>query len=196
MPGDSSRKQDQAGYRVITDPPADPEIEVYRVTGFVKWFDVGRGYGFVIPNNGMPDVLLHLSCLKSDGFDAPLEGTTITCDVVRRQKGYQALKVVSLDPSTAVHPLERPARTHVEVKPETGWLEATVKWFNRTRGFGFLTQGDGSEDIFVHMETLRKTAIAELMPGQRVYVRYGHGPKGRMAAEVRLDLEGGLPLEH
>ncbi len=196
MPGDNSHKQEQPQYKVIKDPPPDPGIEVYQVTGFVKWFDVARGYGFVIPNNGMPDVLLHLSCLKSDGFDAPLEGTKIVCDVVKRQKGYQALRVVSMDASTAVHPAERPARTHVDVRPETGWLEATVKWFNRTRGFGFLTLGDGSQDIFVHMEVLRKTAIGELVPGQKVFVRYGHGPKGRMAAQVRLRLDNGLPLDH
>ena len=36
----------------------------------MKWFDVARGYGFVIPDNGMPDVLLHLSCLKRDGYEA------------------------------------------------------------------------------------------------------------------------------
>ncbi len=195
MSGDKNENGPETPYRVVTEPPADSEIVVYRISGFVKWFDTARGYGFIIPDNGMPDVLLHLSCLKRDGFSAPLEGTRVLCDAVKRQKGFQALKVIEVDASTAIHPSERPSRARIEVRPETDWLPATVKWFNRERGFGFLNEGDDSEDIFVHMETLRKTAITELLPGQKVYVRYGRGPKGRMAAEVRLSLDDG-PLSN
>jgi CspA family cold shock protein len=79
------------------------------------------------------------------------------------------------------------------VVASTGWVRAKVKWFNRARGFGFVSEGEGKPDVFVHMETLRKTAIAELVPDQWVYVRFGEGPKGNMAAEIRLSLEGGPP---
>jgi cold shock CspA family protein len=79
-------------------------IKIIRVDGLVKWFDVGRGYGFVIPDNGLPDILIHLSCLKRDGFEAPLEGTRVACEVVARQKGYQCLRVLAVDQSTAIHP--------------------------------------------------------------------------------------------
>jgi cold shock protein len=171
----------------------EPAVRIIQVNGLVKWFDVGRGYGFIIPDNGMQDILLHLSCLKRDGFDAPLEGTRITCEVVERQKGYQCLKVLSVDPSTAIHPVERKSRAHTTVTPSSGWVRAKVKWFNRARGFGFVSEGEGKPDIFVHMETLRKTAIAELQPETWVYVRFGEGPKGNMAAEVRLSLDGGPP---
>jgi CspA family cold shock protein len=82
-----------------------------------------------------------------------------------------------------------PPRTHVTVTPTSGLERAQVKWFNRLRGFGFLTRGEGTEDIFVHMETLRRYGLAELRPGQFVLVRYGPGAKGLMAAEVRP--EGG-----
>jgi cold shock protein len=169
----------------------EQNIRIIQVTGLVKWFDVGRGYGFIIPDNGMQDILLHLSCLKRDGFEAPLEGARVTCEAVERQKGYQCLRVLDVDLSTAIHPVERKSRAHNTVAPSSAWVRAKVKWFNRARGFGFVCEGEGKPDIFVHMETLRKTAIAELTPETWIYVRFGEGPKGNMAAEVRLSLEGG-----
>ncbi len=184
---EKSRQDTQAA------PAPDEDVQIFQITGFIKWFDVARGYGFIIPENGIRDVLIHLSCLKRDGFEAPLEGTRVVCDVVERQKGYQCLRVLDVDTSTAIHPVERVARTHVSVEATPEWRQATVKWFNRTRGFGFATEGEGSPDIFIHMETLRKTAIAELTPDQVIFVRFGDGPKGKMAAEVRLSLDDDLP---
>ena len=180
----------------VTGQALSPEanVRILQVSGLVKWFDVSRGYGFIIPDNGMQDILLHLSCLKRDGFEAPLEGARVSCEVVERQKGFQCLRVLSVDLSTAIHPVERKSRTHTSVVPTTGWVRVKVKWFNRARGFGFVSEGEGQPDIFVHMETLRRTAIAELQPDSWVYVRFGDGPKGKMAAEVRLSLEGGPPL--
>lgn len=176
----------------------DAGVEVIEVAGVIKWFDVAKGFGFVVPDEpGLPDVLLHVTCLRRDGFQTAYEGSRVVCEAVRRQKGLQAMRVLSMDESTAIHPSQLPpSRTHVQVTPSSGLEQVEVKWFNRVRGFGFLTRGDGTEDIFVHMETLRRFGITELRPGQHVLVRYGDGPKGKMVAEIRPVQPGGIPSSH
>jgi CspA family cold shock protein len=180
----------------IETPTEEAPVGLVEITGFIKWFDVSKGYGFIVPDNGMPDVLLHVTCLRRDGFQTAYEGARVIAEVQERQKGLQCFRVVSMDESTAIHPSQLPPRTHTSVTPTSGLERAWVKWFNRLRGFGFLTRGEGTPDIFVHMETLRRFGLTELRPGQMVLVRYGEGPKGLMAAEVRPDTGSSAPSSH
>ena len=185
------------GFGPGVDLGSESAANVIEMSGVIKWFDVAKGYGFIVPDNGKADVLLHVTCLRRDGFQTAYEGARVVCEVLERPKGLQVFRIISMDESTAIHPAQMPPpRTHVTVTPTSGLERAQVKWFNRLRGFGFLTRGEGTADIFVHMETLRRFGITELRPGQHVLVRFGPGPKGMMAAEVRP--EGGSlgPASH
>ncbi len=175
---------------------AERPSDLLEMSGRIKWFDVSKGYGFIVPDDEGADVLLHITALRRDGFQTAPEGARVVCEVYARSKGLQVFRVISLDESTALHPSQLPApRTHVQVTPAGGFEIVVVKWFNRVRGFGFVTRGEGTEDIFIHMETLRRFGIMDVKPGDGLLVRFGNGPKGLMAAEIR-PLETSLPLSH
>jgi len=173
-------------------------LDLFEVIGAIKWFDASKGYGFIIPDDGSPDVLLHVTCLRRDGYQTAYEGARIVCEASQGARGLQAFRILSMDESTAVHPAQAgPPRTHAVVTPTSGLERCIVKWFNRVKGYGFVSRGEGTEDIFVHMETLRRYGMMELRPGQTVLVRFGPGDKGLMAAEIRPDgAPGGPPASH
>lgn len=170
------------------------------VAGRVKWFDPVRGYGFLVPIDGQgSDVLLHFSVVSETGRRTLPEGTTLTCGVVARDRGRQARRIISMDLTTAIGPDPETAAARVADRADPRTMVAaagpfepvTVKWFNRLKGYGFVVRPGSEEDIFVHMETVRRAGLTELAPGQPLTARVAPGHKGPLAVLIEpIDLLG------
>ncbi|MBB4658662.1 cold-shock protein [Parvularcula dongshanensis] len=158
-----------AGEAVATDAE--------RLRGRVKWFDPARGFGFAVSEDGGGDVFFGAEALRSYGLETACEGATLVCEAVRRTKGLQAVRILEVDSSTA-------SAESARFVPVGTFRSATVKWFSRVKGYGFLSEGPGTPDIFVHVETVRAAGLGELRTGDRLRVSYGEGPKGRLADAV------------
>jgi len=180
-----------------------------RITATVKWFNRTKGFGFITASDGSGDVFLPATALGNAGYDEVGEGATVVCDVVEGPKGRSVASVVTVDESTATPRQPRGGgygggggagygggsggayggAPRGERGPPTGpaeRLDGVVKWFDATRGFGFISPSDGGKDVFVHMSALRRSGLETLATGQNVRMMVQDAKRGREAASVEV----------
>jgi CspA family cold shock protein len=159
-------------------------------TGKVKWFDTTKGFGFVLDDEGGPDILLHANVLRNFGRSSVAEGTTVEIVVVASDRGQQASEIVHMEqpdsvPENALRGLEEAGIDLSTLSEHSELTAARVKWFDKVKGFGFLNVFESTEDIFVHAEVLRAYGISELQQSEAVSIRTASGPRGKLAIEIR-----------
>ena len=157
----------------------------------VKWFKSEKGFGFVELSDGSGDAFLHASVLGRLGVTQVQPGETLEVRIAQGQRGPQVTEVLNVDSSTAT-----PARPRTggggfrqsERPPlePTSQENGTVKWYNATKGFGFIVRDGGGKDVFVHASALQRAGLTSLAEGQRVVVDIAEGFKGPEAAAIRL----------
>ena len=203
MPFESSRPRPQRGYGGGPDaafggpPMGGPSAAPINsgappVDAVVKWFKADKGYGFVELAGGQGDAFLHANALRNAGHESVPAGAKLKVQVGAGAKGAQVTRVLEVDATGVV---ERPPRPvgdgprprRVPPDPSTAVsVTGRVKWFDDTKGFGFVASEDGGKDVFVHISVLGKAGITSLTEGQQVNMRVVDTPKGREAISLSI----------
>ena len=162
--------------QVAQQESSEPEPDAVRVIGKVKWFDTVKGYGFIVPDSSTEadlegDVLLHITALRSYGQSFAVEGARLVADAVIRDRGWQAVNIIELDTPRSAG--------------EVAFTLVTVKWFNKTKGYGFVRTEDSDEDVFVHAVVTRNVGLEHLEPGDQFLADVQQGSKGKHVAAAK-----------
>ena len=156
------------------------------ISGVVKWFDPSKGFGFVVSDGGGPDILLHVNVLRNYGQSSVADGARIELSAHKTDRGVLATQVHAVHPaqSTQSQVLSDIVGVDPEVVAAMPIEPARVKWFDKSKGFGFANVFGRNDDIFLHIEVLRQSGLSDLQPGEALALRVIMGERGHMAAEV------------
>jgi len=177
-------------------PPSSNEPAIDAV---VKWFKPDKGFGFVELGNGTGDAFLHIGAVQAAGFEALPPGAKLKVQVASSVKGQQVSRVLEVDLSsaTAERPrsssgggsggFDRPPRRQAPDPSTAVPVSGKVKWFDETKGFGFVQSNDGGKDVFVHISILGPSGVNHLAEGQPVTMQVVDTAKGREALSITID---------
>ncbi|MGI3900212.1 MAG: cold-shock protein [Janthinobacterium lividum] len=176
------------GGDMMAAPPAGPTVDAV-----VKWFKADKGFGFVELSNGAGDAFLHIGAIQSAGYETVPPGAKLKVMVGNGAKGAQVTRVIEVDTAGAVErapqrSFDTPRPVRRAPDPSTAIeVSGKVKWFDDTKGFGFVSSNDGGKDIFVHISILGPAGLSHLAEGQPVSMRVVDTPKGREALSISAD---------
>jgi CspA family cold shock protein len=178
-------------------------------TGTVKFFNRDKGFGFVTRDEGGEDVFLHISALERAGLDNVAEGQTIEFTLTERNGRVSASDIQITGEHLQVQERgPRPPRPSFGDRPAPSSgggfdrgprgprpdpvtdgtrYDGMVKFFNGTKGFGFIARDDGGADAFVHISAVERAGLAGLEPNQRLTFELETDRRGKQAA-VNLSL--------
>jgi cold shock protein len=131
--------------------------------GVVKFFNAGKGFGFIQRDEGGEDVFVHISAVERAGLDGLAEGQQLAFTLVDRGGKISASDLSVVGDVIAVAKREEPKR---ELTGER--TSGTVKFFNGMKGFGFITRDDGQPDAFVHISAVERSGMSGLNEGDRL----------------------------
>ena len=152
----------------------------------VKWFNPKKGFGFLTPEIEGPDILLHANVLRTAGRGSIADGVRLEVEVRQVGERWQAIAISKIHAGTghAIPRLEQLAAINPDSFSALPYQPARVKWFDHDKGFGFANVYGLSADVFIHIEVLRSSGLANLEAGEAVALRVIDGDRGLMAAEV------------
>ena len=152
--------------------------------GHVKWFDTSKGYGFLVVEDGSGDILLHANVLKNFGRGSVAEGTSVDFEAQETERGRQVSRILDIEVPKDNGVESDGSDFGVPIVDGVEMVPARVKWFDKSKGFGFANVYQSSEDIFLHMEILRHFGFSDLQAGEAVVLQVVDGPRGKMAGAV------------
>ena len=164
-----------------------------RISATVKWYDPAQGYGFLIPDDGSPDIYCRKSALCEMGLATLLPGATVACETVPAVRGPEVSRILTIDFSTAEArsvSFARPAGNEQFAAGPNGpvasggQVRAIVKWFHTDKGYGFLEREDGSGDLFCHMTVVQASGRDALPQGAAVTCEVVQGDRGPQVSRI------------